>query len=498
MNKFFNTVFCFILFLILVSCDRSNSSSAENNPDTKTDSTINMYSDEPLIFAKNVGSEVDKIVKEFPENASLGIVIQNIKTGERIYELNANRSFVPASVMKVLTATASINYLGPTFRYTTLLATQQSAIKTGVISGNLYLTFSGDPSLKSCDVDELLNSLRKKQIHQISGNIVIDTYPFIESVAGPGFMWDDENLCFAGPVNGIVLDRNCFKFNLYPSPVLSHQAILISQSLFTSVHLENTVRTKLGSNDTCYQTLESDFTNHYKLTGCIPYNKPELQFDVAIHDPQLVLVELIKKNLQKQHIKLNGTIIFARRPASLMILASHQSEPLSVLMQQMLKKSDNLYANTFFKTLGATYYDSDATWENGAAAVLAILHKLKIDTSYDIIADGAGLSRYNRLTPKTFFDIFSYIFHKDPNSEIFMQSLAYAGGYGTLQNLVLPNKAVSFQGKTGTMKNIKGLVGILNKPGRPPLMFVMMVNGSSPTKDYAHLGYQLLERLSQM
>lgn len=442
-----------------------------------------------------VGAKIDQIIKAFPENTTLGIMVQNLETGETLYELNPTRSFVPASVLKVLTATVALDYLGPDFRYTTLLATDKPA-KDTLLPGNLYIDFSGDPSLKSQQLIELLASLKQKNIQEINGNIIIDQFPFTSETAGPGFMWDDENVCYAALANGVILDRNCFKFQLYPNARLQEKAILINHSPleFTPVH--NSVMTELSSEDECYQTLASTPDNHYELTGCIPYNAEKIKYEVAIRNPNLYAIQIIKAALASQHIKLRGSILFGRTPANATILAVHQSEPLAKMIKHMLTKSDNLYANSLFKTIGAIYTNSEANWKNGAEAMLAILSQMHIDTTYTIIADGAGLSRYNRLTPKTVLDAFNFNYHHPNFTPVFINSLAHSGQVGTLRSFTLDKNNAQFLGKTGSMKNIKGIAGVLTAPNKPPILFIMLVNGSSSTRDYTKLANSILNELN--
>ena len=52
---------------------------------------------------------------------------------------------------------------------------------------------------------------------------------------------------------------------------------------------------------------------------------------------------------------------------------------LPVMLAKMLKKSDNLYADTFLKTVGRHYYNKPGSYRSGTMAVRAILTKHGID-----------------------------------------------------------------------------------------------------------------------
>ena len=64
---------------------------------------------------------------------------------EVIEELNADRLFVPASVLKVVTVAAALEHLGAEYRWLTRL-TSQGAIAGAVLDGDLVIEPGGDPT----------------------------------------------------------------------------------------------------------------------------------------------------------------------------------------------------------------------------------------------------------------------------------------------------------------------------------------------------------------
>ncbi|WP_243690666.1 D-alanyl-D-alanine carboxypeptidase, partial [Cronobacter sakazakii] len=70
--------------------------------------------------------------------------------------------------------------------------------------------------------------------------------------------------------------------------------------------------------------------------------------------------------------------------------------PLHDLLRVMLKKSDNMIADTVFRTIGRNFYGVPGTWRAGADAVRQILRqKAGVDLGNTIVVDGSGLSRHN-------------------------------------------------------------------------------------------------------
>lgn len=76
----------------------------------------------------------------------------------------------------------------------------------------------------------------------------------------------------------------------------------------------------------------------------------------------------------------------------------------------MLKKSDNMIADTVFRTIGHARFSVPGTWRAGSDAVRQILRQQAgVDLRNTIIADGSGLSRHNLIAPATMMQVLQYI-----------------------------------------------------------------------------------------
>src|SRR5690242_4660139 len=74
-----------------------------------------------------------------------GLLIVDAESGEKLYEQNADRYFVPASNMKLFTSALALAKLGPDYRFHTTLETG-GAVSNGVLTGDLALVGRGDPN----------------------------------------------------------------------------------------------------------------------------------------------------------------------------------------------------------------------------------------------------------------------------------------------------------------------------------------------------------------
>ncbi len=115
------------------------------------------------------------------------------------------------------------------------------------------------------------------------------------------------------------------------------------------------------------------------------------------------------------------------------MLATSQSAPLHDLLRIMLKKSDNMIADTVFRTIGHARFGVPGTWRAGSDAVRQILRQQAgVDLGNTIIADGSGLSRHNLIAPATMMQVLQYIAQHDTELN-FISMLPLAGHDGSLQ-----------------------------------------------------------------
>src|SRR5256885_1740717 len=99
---------------------------------------------------KKFGERAESLLAAAPANkGEWGLLIVAAESGETLYELNADKYFVPASNMKLFTTALALAKLGPDYRFRTSLETRGAVSPQGVLSGDLYLVGRGDPNLSN-------------------------------------------------------------------------------------------------------------------------------------------------------------------------------------------------------------------------------------------------------------------------------------------------------------------------------------------------------------
>lgn len=425
----------------------------------------------------NLNAEISHIIQSVSSEADVGVQVKSMKNGEFLYSRNEHQQFVPASIMKIITAQAALLYLGSDYKFSTRLATDAKNVDNGVINGNVYLINSGDPTLTYYDMSDLMVTLKAQQIHQINGNVYIDNTAYDQESYGPGWIWKDKRYCFAAPITASIINHNCLSFSILPSKVGQRASIVGNPQAYYS-GIQNEVITKSrGASRSCYIHLTNNADGTISVSGCMPKGKTPQGVTTVIYDVVEYNKSMLRDLFKTSDIQVNGVVAEAAAPTSAQIIASHQSKPLHELITDMLKMSDNIIAGSLFKKIGELFTRQPGSWMNGSNAVAKILsQKGGIDMQRMNVLDGSGLSRDNRVTPSQMMQLLDFAYHHNETNYQFISALPVAGVDGTLKHR-LSNIAWKVRAKTGTMSGVVSLAGYVVTKEKEPLAFVIIVNG---------------------
>lgn len=435
----------------------------------------------PLALAatsfEQIQAKINRLLQQYDPNINAGILVQSLTTGKIIYQKNANQLFVPASVLKIFPAAAALSFLGPDYYFQTKILAKDVAVNQGVLSDDLYFYFDGDPTLTQQDIDNLVVALAQFGIHTIRGNIYIDDTVFDQELSGPGWMWDERNFCYAAPTSAITIDKNCLPLQLIAAKKSNHPATLSYGDYEKFVSITNQVISSNPNEDGCQLSLHASRDNSYYLTGCIA-PKTTQNLLIAVRNVRLYTKNIILEQLRANNIELFGEIRFNHIPTSTLLysLAEHKSAPLAELLKTMMKKSDNLIADSIYKKLGYSFFHKAGTWQNSEKAIVNILApKTNIAFKKMRIVDGSGLSRYNLVSPAQLVAVLRFAYYDKNISRPFINSLSIAGTDGTLK-YKMPDLRGRVYAKTGNMEGISSLVGYIKTRSQGNLAFAITFN----------------------
>ncbi|GAA5187995.1 D-alanyl-D-alanine carboxypeptidase/D-alanyl-D-alanine endopeptidase [Ferrimonas gelatinilytica] len=388
--------------------------------------------------------------------------------GNPLYEFNADRQMIPASTLKLVTATAAWLELGESFRFVTEFRGPRPVMDQ--LPGDLVLMMRGDPTLRRADLSYMVQTLAREGVRQINGDLILDGHLFDGYDRAPGWPWDDLGICYASPASAVMLDKNC------ATVAIRKRANRLS--LQKPAHLPISVEQELRlapTSSLCPLEMDRKPENHYTLRGCL--NEPTT-LAIAVTDPHHYVTEILYQQLSAAGIRLHGEIRVGEGQPGQPVLAQHQSAPLSTLLRRVLEDSDNALSEALLRTIAHSFHHQGGSFPGGIVAVKQILRKqLGIDLSNSDLFDGSGLSRYNLISARQLAQVLM-AWQQDPRLAELRNLLPIAGESGTLKwRSGLKPISGKLAAKSGSFKQVRNLAGYLQREGDSPLIVIQLING---------------------
>lgn len=383
-----------------------------------------------------LANRLTQLVAEQPGPSCLVVEVD----GRPIIAHQTTTALIPASVMKVVTAVAVLDHIGPEERFATRLVTDAPVVD-GVVQGDLWMVGGGDPVLATPDYaaalsrpqartpfEELAVQLAGAGITAVDGRILADDLRYDqdrEVDAWPSRYVDEGSV---GPLSALSVDDG---------------------------------RERSGDD--------------YEPSG----------------DPPRTAAESLDAALEAAGIQVNGGEgRAAPAPLEPQVLVEVTSPPVAEIIQQMLQESDNNTAELLVKELGLRLGGAGTT-EAGAAVVRQSLEQRGLDIAQFAVVDGSGLARENLQSCQTL----ETLLDESSPGTVVADGLAVAGRSGTLTNRYGDSPLAGvLRAKTGSLNEVATLAGIV--PTAAGLInFAQLLNGL-PLDDEA--GTTLQDRLVEI
>jgi D-alanyl-D-alanine carboxypeptidase/D-alanyl-D-alanine-endopeptidase (penicillin-binding protein 4) len=224
-------------------------------------------------------------------------------------------------------------------------------------------------------------------------------------------------------------------------------------------------------------------TNEIIVTGNIVVGTDTLERSPSIDNPTLFYVTVLKETLLNRGINVNGDAIdcddlegWNFQTDSLTCLLIHPSPPLKEILKGLMKRSQNMYAETMVKTMGLQE-KGIGSFREGHKVVEDVLSSFGIEPGTYAYRDGSGLSRYNFISPGQIVKILKGM-RQSEYWETWKDILPIAGVDGTLKYRMRgTNAEANVRAKTGTISNVRGLSGYVTTAAGEEIVFSFLING---------------------
>ncbi len=434
-------------------------------------------------------SDLDAMLASDPalRGAHFGVFAVDTATGMPLYSHAADDEIQPASTLKLLVGSVAIEKLGPakTFRTELLLTTAAPTLTAPSASqfDAVVLRAGGDPFLTDADLSDATRSLSALSLAPLRA-VYVDASRFDSAPYPTGWTWDDFAQAYAPHVSALALDENVAEISVAPGKMVGAPAIVRSLSAAsTRTMMEGciagignlititprAVTGSAGSDDTIDVRVLPE--GCLEVSGSIPLGAAAETVGAAVYNPSIFAQSTLVQAMQKNGITPKLFSIIGPAHASVdapdwargatTTVWQHDSAPLSTwLGPRFWIPSDNLVGEMLLRELGYVTAGAPGTTDNGIAFEKQWLQSIGIDTTTVTLADGCGMSQYDRITPRDLVTILQHDWN-GPKRQLVLDSLPVGGARGTIEGIAGTDAAGRVFAKTGSMMHVRGLAGYL-------------------------------------
>jgi D-alanyl-D-alanine carboxypeptidase/D-alanyl-D-alanine-endopeptidase (penicillin-binding protein 4) len=189
-------------------------------------------------------------------------------------------------------------------------------------------------------------------------------------------------------------------------------------------------------------------------------------------DPPRFVAARFAAKLKAVGVTANGGSRPGVAPSQATILATIWSPMLAALVKHMNTSSDNYYAETLIKAIGAAY-GAGGTTAMGVSVVRDFSRELGFSSR---AVDGSGLSYGNAVSPSSIGRLLTGALGK-PWFDAYYRSLPLAGVSGTLRKRMRGTAAAGrCRAKTGTLISVSALAGYCRSRSGHRIAFAILMN----------------------
>ena len=437
----------------------------------------------PTLWAQAPSALAGKIeeLMHRPEykQARWGILIVDSKTGDKVYEHQADQLFIPASTTKLYSCAAALMALGADHRFHTPVR-RHGEVVDGRLYGDLILDAQGDPTLggrtnakgtmdfKDNDhiyanggangevtatnplagLEELAKQVADAGIKQVTGDVLVDDRLF-EHARSSG----------SGPdvVSAIMVNDNCMDVIVHPAAVAGLSAKVEMRPATAYYQMEADVKTVEADKPIIIDVIGTG-PRSFKVRGQMPIRaKPLVRF-FPVEDPARLARALLIEALRIRGVSVSAGIFedpskplpSREEVAKLPAIATLVSLPFSEVVKVTLKVSHNLYASTL--PLLVAVHSGGRTLSQGLRAQGKLLHECGVDSATISFGGGAGGASADAVTPAATVQLLRGM-RTRPEFPALYAGLPILGMDGTLAEVVPANSPAKgkVHAKTGTL-----------------------------------------------
>lgn len=438
-------------------------------------------------------------------SAFWGIQIVELGTGRTVYELNADRLFVPASNTKLFSSALALRRLGAGHRFVTRVLAASEPDADGRIHGDLTLVGGGDANLSGralpyrvgadpgnalSALEALADQVKARGVRRIEGDIAGDDSWFVWQPYVEGWAVDDPLYEYGAPVSALAVNDNAFALRVRPGARVGDPGVLALDPAVEYYAIDNRVRTAGLGAERKIRVERNATREQLRVWGTIPLRDRGETILLGVADPALYAATAFRQVLEQRGIAVSGgqsaRHLFANevadltrgpaaRPPAGVELARRVSAPLLESLQVIDKVSQNLHAEMTLRAVGRERRGIGSQ-EAGLKELETFLYEVGIGPESYNLVDASGLARLNLVSPNATVRLLRHMYSA-PEREGWLSLLPVGGEDGTLSDRFgEPAAAGRILAKTGTLSHVSALSGYARRADGAWLAFSILVN----------------------
>jgi D-alanyl-D-alanine carboxypeptidase/D-alanyl-D-alanine-endopeptidase (penicillin-binding protein 4) len=198
-----------------------------------------------------------------------------------------------------------------------------------------------------------------------------------------------------------------------------------------------------------------------------------------------MFITSLLNELRAAGVSTSGVTTAAGKVPAGAVLITTRWHTLDDVLQQMMKESDNLYAESVYYQVAASTGERPAKARHAQKVEVELLNRAGLQGDAYRLADGSGLSLYNYLSVEAEVQLLRYAWQHRIVYDHLLPSLPIAGIDGTLKKRMTDDEAAcgNVMAKTGTVTGISSLAGYCTAPDGHRLAFAVINQGIRHSSD---------------
>ncbi len=423
-------------------------------------------------------------------NAHWGLLIVDPGRGETLYARNADKLFMPASNMKLVTGAVAVAQLGLDYRWATTLYAR-GAVREGVLLGDLVARGTGDPSVSAhmrgdamTPLRALADSVKARGISRIRGRVAAAPSPFTDAPLGLGWDWDNLDDAYSAGVDALYFNEGFTEIVVRGGASAGDPVRAETRPATTYpkliVRARTVARSAVARSPRAAIRVAQDSSRAGVLVDGTIAAGDSAVLELTFRDQAAAYTAALREALRARGIRVDEAV--TDTTAQLDSVAAMQSPPLREILPYFEKPSQNQIGEILFKTI-ALARTGVGTADSAQQVVSRQVVAWGGRPEGMAIRDGSGLSRHDYLSPRTIVHVLEAA-RTFPEFKTFYDALPIAGVDGTIRNRM---KGTAAQGnvhaKTGTLDKARSLSGyVTTADGRMLLFSALCNNYTVPTR----------------